>query len=160
MSPLGILDQGYLVLFLFFFSGKFLPTLRNSAEMTPILWRLSPTIQMELCSPMCWPTHTPRDSRPDLTEPHRTLACSLKQRPPPWPDQCLSLSNILTKEDHGDSVQASLWVTLQQVHTLLLPAVELTLSRISFTCSQTSLYQLYLLPSIFNLISSTVMKCR
>lgn len=39
--------------------GKFLPTLPNSAETSPILWRFSPTIPTELCSSLCFVnTHT------------------------------------------------------------------------------------------------------
>lgn len=53
MSSLGVLDQGYLVFFLFFLSDKCLPSLPNSAEMSPILWRFSPAIQPEFCNPPC-----------------------------------------------------------------------------------------------------------
>ena len=34
-------------------SGKLLPTLQESAEMSPILRRFSPTVQTDLCSPLC-----------------------------------------------------------------------------------------------------------
>lgn len=57
LSSLGVLDQGYLVFFIFFLSDKCLPTLPNSAEMSPILWRFSPAIQTEFCSLYVGNTH-------------------------------------------------------------------------------------------------------
>lgn len=44
-------------------------------------------------------------------------------------------------------------VTLEQAHSFLLPAVDWMPTRISFTCSHSSLCQFYLLLSLFNLIN-------
>lgn len=144
LSSLGVLDQGYLVFFIFFLSDKCLPTLPNSAEMSPILWRFSPAIQTEFCSLYVGNTHiviltliSLHSLRTHTLSP-ATSTIMVRSMPK---ETLLTVSGLMG------------WVTLKQAHPFLLSAVELMLTKISCICSQSSLYQLYLLLSLFNLIN-------